>query len=373
MQRFLLSLLIFMSCCLHVWAQDIGIIEKAQSIITQIDKEMTPDHRLELFHANVLLRNDSLIVRGETTVAAVYDSLRESLRRSFDVAIGDEIRVLPEASLGDKHYGIITLSTGHLRREPDNDYEMISQGILGEPVTVFKKQGMFSLIKLSDGYLGYMEESSIHFVNEAELKEWQYRAKVIYMQNFGEIYSEKKIDSYPIGDIVRGAVVAVIKKEGKWFRVQLPDGRTGFLQKSTVMDFEKFRKQPKPKPEELVHVARQFTGHPYLWGGLSTKGFDCSGFTKTIYRLYNIELPRDANMQVKVGMDVAFDSTFNSLQAGDLLFFGPSCETITHVGMYIGKMRFIHCDGLVKINSFNQMHREFSIYRLKNLRVVRRI
>ncbi len=153
----------------------------------------------------------------------------------------------------------------------------------------------------------------------------------------------------------------------------MPDGRRGYVKKSSMMDEAAFRSQPKPKPGQLVKLAREFTGHPYLWGGLSTKGFDCSGFTKTIYRLHSIDLPRDANMQVKMGSPVPFDSTFSTVKPGDLLFFGRALDKITHVGMYIGDYRYMHSDGMVKINSFHPKHAEYSPYRFKSLRAVRRI
>jgi len=355
-------------------AQSSPEMEQVLSIVKQVKAEMAPDRRLEMFSITPLFRDDKLFLHGETSVPAARDTLIARISRLGHWRLVQEIALLPDSSVGNRSHGLITISTGHLRRGPDVDYEMISQGLLGEPVTILKKEHDFFLIKLSDGYLGYMMGSSLCRKTAEEFRAWQDRPRAVFFkENFGEIYSEKTSDSFPVSDFVRGAIVAVVKKEGKWWQVELPDGRRGWVKKTILLDEKEFSSQPKPGPRQLIKTAREFTGHPYLWGGMSSKGFDCSGFTKTIYHLNGIELPRDANMQVKVGKEIPFDSTFSTVQPGDLLFFGRSMERITHVGMYIGDRRFIHSDGMVHINSFDPRHAEYNPYRFKSLRAIRRI
>ncbi|RKN84147.1 C40 family peptidase [Paenibacillus ginsengarvi] len=95
-----------------------------------------------------------------------------------------------------------------------------------------------------------------------------------------------------------------------------------------------------PIGEQLVHMAKQFLGLPYLWAGLSGFGFDCSGFTYSLYRFYGIPIPRDASDQSKIGRAVDKDG----LRAGDLLFFAhqDGSGSIHHVGMYAGDGEMIH-------------------------------
>jgi cell wall-associated NlpC family hydrolase len=118
----------------------------------------------------------------------------------------------------------------------------------------------------------------------------------------------------------------------------------------------------------ILKTAYRFMGIPYLWGGTSTKGMDCSGFTKTVYFLNGIVLQRDASQQVNTGELVDVKNGWENLQAGDLLFFGRKAEgdkkeRITHVAIYIGDGDFIHAAGRVRINSLNPTKTYYSKYR----------
>ena len=112
-------------------------------------------------------------------------------------------------------------------------------------------------------------------------------------------------------------------------------------------------------------------GIPYLWGGTSVKGMDCSGFTKTVYRLNGLELSRDASQQVQQGTLIETQQgDFSQLRPGDLLFFGQpanagQAERVVHVGMWIGNNEFIHASGKIRVSSFSSTAPNFDEYELK--------
>jgi cell wall-associated NlpC family hydrolase len=120
-----------------------------------------------------------------------------------------------------------------------------------------------------------------------------------------------------------------------WLQVHLPDLRSVWIQTGDVVAAPKHLSIP-----ESIELAKRFLGIPYLWGGSSSFGFDCSGFTQMLVRARGMNMPRDADQQA--AWDGVAPVERRHLKAGDLLFFGSSAKEITHTGMYIGDGQFIH-------------------------------
>jgi cell wall-associated NlpC family hydrolase len=125
----------------------------------------------------------------------------------------------------------------------------------------------------------------------------------------------------------------------RWYEVRLPNGEIGFVQKGDVRVAEASAPRPPGAPEDLVATARRLLGTPYLWGGMTPLGVDCSGFAALVYRVHGRILPRDAALQFADPSAAPVDRAL--LQPGDLVFFGRSPEKITHVGLFVGEGRFI--------------------------------
>ena len=124
--------------------------------------------------------------------------------------------------------------------------------------------------------------------------------------------------------------------------------------------YSSWLKNLKSTPENIEVIAKKMNGFPYLWGGTSTKGMDCSGFTKMVYLMNGYIIPRDASQQINAGKTIDYHLKFDGLKKGDLLFFGKkatadSKQRVTHVGIWLGnkKMEFIHSSGNVHISSMH--------------------
>jgi cell wall-associated NlpC family hydrolase len=160
-----------------------------------------------------------------------------------------------------------------------------------------------------------------------------------------------------------------------WSEVTTPDGRTGYIRSSSIAEIipeQENLSTGEDLAQGIIASARWMMGIPYLWGGNSAKANDCSGYTQTVYRANGINLPRDSRQQALLGDLVEPDSAFSNVRPGDLLFFG-SKERVTHVGISLGGAEFIHQGGLVAVNSLNPTAPNYSPYRHKSLKYIKRI
>ena len=163
-----------------------------------------------------------------------------------------------------------------------------------------------------------------------------------------------------------------LSTQGEWSEILLPDGIEGYIRTSFLRTYKSSDVSGKPDGEVIVRRARSLLGIPYLWGGNSSKAFDCSGFAGTVYKMEGRQLPRDANMQAELGKKIVPDSTYSNIEPGDLIFFG-SPERVSHVGICLGGSYFIHCSDDVHINSLDESDPLFNAYRKRTFRFIKRL
>lgn len=363
---FIFLLITFLSS--QTYSQEINIMEKVNSIIKVVKEKFAPDNRVALFNLEGAESNNKIIIKGETNIPVAKSEFVKMMKEA-DLKFEDEIEMLPSEKLGEKKFGVINLSVANIRTNPDHPAELATQAILGTPIKILKKgEDGFYLVQTPDGYIAWLDNDGIAFMTDVEMNEWLSSPKIIYTKVYGFSYSEADENSQTVSDLVAGNLLKIIGEDANFVLVNYPDGRNAYIKKDEAKLFNEWYKSLNPTSEEILNTAYRFTGIPYLWGGTSTKGMDCSGFTKTVYFLNGIILSRDASQQVNTGELVDTKDGWKNLQPGDLLFFGTKAkenkkERITHVAIYIGDGDFIHASGRIKINSLNKNKSYYSQYR----------
>ncbi len=350
---------------------------KIEELLNNAKQKLAPDKRTAIFHVTGTMNGRQLTLTGEVHSAVLKQRLLEFVRAHVDYVLVDEISALPQASLEKKSFGVIDVSVANLRTKPGHVQEMATQALLGTPVRILKQDDDWYLVQTPDNYLGWTDDAIVHF-NKEEFEKWTESPKVMVLTTYAHAYKEPNASGEIVSDIVAGNLLKLKGEEGDFFVVEYPKGRAGYISKRDAQPLHAWLTSVQDTPDRIIATARRFMGVPYLWGGTSTKTMDCSGFTKTVFFLNGVLLPRDASQQALVGEHIHIEKEFKNLKMGDLLFFGTKAtadrkERITHVGIYIDHMKFIHESGDVRVNSFNPLDEDYSAHRANSLLCVRRI
>ena len=240
---------------------------------------------------------------------------------------------------------VIVVPVANMYSRPTEKSDVVSQAIYGSNVVLLQARGEWSKIQTPDHYKGWTPSRYLRIVLTGD--GYATSGPTVQVESlFANIYAEPdvtrhkpvitapfetKLEVAPEGDSSKKPQQ---QHEG-WLQVRLPGQTLAWIRAGDV--------ETDPKPlsiPESIELAKRFLGLPYLWGGRSSFGFDCSGFTQMLVRARGIIMPRDADLQAAWSGVTAIERA--DLQPGDLLFFGSSVKDITHTGMYIGDGQFIH-------------------------------
>ena len=341
---------------------------EAEQIFKSVAQQYAPDSREDLFQIHFKEDGSKLVASGETSSPECKQALFLDLAKANLSAI-DSIRVLPEESMGTKVWGLVNVSVCNIRALPGHSAEMISQAILGTPVHLLKKSGHWLFIQTPDRYLGWVDDDAIYQTDVEGMDAWRSGKRVIFLPNLGSGFNPETKEA--VTDLVAGSILKVVESLKKEIVAGMPDGRRMSLPNESIMDFNLWKEKGLPTAEDLSIFAKTLLGRPYLWGGTSTKGVDCSGFVKTVYFLNGYILARDASLQYLHGNFTDPQMGYASLKAGDLVFFGRKAvgdvpAKATHVGLYLGDGAYINSSGYVRIDSFDSSRKNFSQLRADN-------
>ena len=261
-------------------------------------------------------------------------------------------------------YGVVDISVCNLRATPDYDAEMVSQALLGTPVHILQitDKNDWPEVQTPDTYTGWVHKDAITLLSFEQYHAWNAAPKIVVTALTGVVRAGASERAATVSDVVAGDRLRDLGRQGRYWRVGFPDGRTGYLRRSDGQPEARWRAALDQSPEAILATALSMNGFPYLWAGMSPKGMDCSGFVRTVLFLHDIIIPRDSGPQSRTGERIYAPE---DLRPGDLVFFGrqdTAAPKVSHVGFYLGDGKFIHSLGLVKIGSFRPEDPEYDAY-----------
>lgn len=281
-----------------------------------------------------------------------------------------------------KRMAVTALSENMMRLEPDYESPLETQSLMGTIVEIVGEEGYWRQVVTPEPYTAWCTDLGLVEMSAEQINEYKASPKYICLAQHSGVYETPSLKGRRLSDLSIGNLVRVVYTEGrkakpsvkkKWAEVMLPDGRKGWTPASDLTAFAEWAGRQKITEDSIVETALQFEGAPYLWGGASSKGLDCSGLARLTFFMNGHLLPRNASQQVNYGREIIMecdhsiapdsDKLFGEmskriqhLKPGDLVFFGTpetmlKKERITHVGIYIGNGRIIHASHKVRINS----------------------
>jgi len=329
------------------------------------DDAMAPIHRLNC-HLDEILKERSLDWRScYTHVASQPPDGRTVMCEASDANVLEALRqrMAPVSGKGEPNIryealprsgdnlpdGFVAVSSAvDVRRTPAHAAELVTQMVYGDAAQPLKCEGEWYLVRLDDGYLGWVRSWHLAPCAPAAQAAFQEAAAYRVASNLAVVLDRPDRDGLPVSDLVVGThlIVRECARRG-WRSVRLSDGKEGFIASRSVEKIPALRRLSR---ERLCVTGLRFLGIPYLWGGTTPKGFDCSGLIQRIYRLNGAVIPRDADMQSHFGREKPA-GTLHGLDAGDLIFFGKPNQRVTHVAMILPEGLFLHAFGQVRVGS----------------------
>jgi gamma-D-glutamyl-L-lysine dipeptidyl-peptidase len=245
-----------------------------------------------------------------------------------------------DAGHGEHNIAVVTVPVANMYSTPSQDVDVVSQAILGSTVEVLEEKASWDKVRTNDQYTGWMRLQDMRRLDRGE-STYASSGRVAQVSSLtGNLYRETDVTLHePVLKVPFETRLEVIAEgkgdDSRWLQVRLPDQRAAWIQSGDVDLAPR-----KLSIDESIALGRRFLGLTYTWGGRSSFGYDCSGFTQMLVRSRGIIMPRDADLQSAWTGAVAVNR--KKLRAGDLLFFGNAVDHITHTGMFIGHGRFIH-------------------------------
>ena len=246
--------------------------------------------------------------------------------------------------------------------EPCYNSERASQLLYNEPLKTLEERDGFLKVQQTDGYTGWADQRFLIESLEQDFRGFANSVNFIVTAAQAKLM-DNKLESIPPHFLYYGTRIKGTKSKNGIVASTLPNGQKTYLKPQNL---KPINKNEPVNANKLLKEAKKWLGVPYLWGGISPAGFDCSGFVRQVFAQFNVYLPRYTEDQINAGREVARDS----IKTGDLVFFKR------HVGIAMNKSQIIHCSlgsSGVRIQSIDKGENDYRNDLDQNYAVARRI
>jgi gamma-D-glutamyl-L-lysine dipeptidyl-peptidase len=341
--------------------------DDANDAIFRLGQTQYPDQREWVFevHAQPLEPKADDIRLGGKVLAVEQRQAVVNLFRGQQVQ--DEILVLLDENTP---WALVTKPVSDLRREPSRLSERLSQALLGEAVRILEESGEWSFVRQEhDGYMGWVRSNGLVCCDHEQVKQYQDSCSHLVSAEIAPAFSSPE-GGNQVGKLAFGAAVPVIEQRVGWAALSLPDSSCWWVEQTALLPLSERPQATYEGIASVLEIVRGMQGVPYLWGGRTPFGYDCSGLASAFWRFLGIQLPRDADQQAKIGKQVER----RDFQPGDLIFFGEAVgdrlpgepgeeeKPISHVAISLGGLALIHARGSTDCVTTNSLDPESPLF-----------
>ena len=245
----------------------------------------------------------------------------------------------------------VSVAVAPIYSKPSFGSEMVTQALFLEIVSILEEKENWKKIKLCDNYKGWIHsfylDDILNFSNNY----------IFLTQRLTPLLSNNSLDSRILNYLSFGTLVPMVDKDSHFYKIKLKDGRLAFIPFQSTPKYDNIR-------NEINRLANVLLGVPYLWGGKSSLGYDCSGFIQMLLKAANVTFPRDTKDQIRMKKLIKID--IGDAQPGDLLFFKKN-NMVSHVALLAKDNQILHSSGEIKMESINQLDNNNSVYNLKKI------